>query len=112
MRKQIRRIAPLQAGIVYGTLLAAFSIVFGTLSLVLVGVFGIALGPEAFQGGDPALQTPQDAGALALGGVAGVLFGAVIALVAGFVFGVVLGWLYTLAAGVIGGIVVEVEDLR
>jgi hypothetical protein len=101
MKRRIKRIAPLQAGKMFGVL-------YGAMGLIFLPFFALAglLGAFAQHG-----QTNGNAPAAAIGGaLLGVgLFMPVIYGVMGFVLGIVSSVVYNLIARWIGGIEVEVE---
>ena len=114
MLKEIRRMSPLRAGLVYGALLGIVYLVAGLAMLLLGGLIGFdrfmemqGMGPQVGQG---PMQGPGGAGMMAAGGVFGVLIGSVVGAVVGFVFGVVIAAVYNLVAGLTGGLLVELRD--
>ncbi len=97
MKKRLKRIAPLQTGIVLGLL-------YALLSLIVVPFFMLAgLGAAAGRGG-AALPFAFlfGIGALCLPILYGVL---------GFIFGVIAAAVYNLVAGWTGGIEITLEDV-
>lgn len=96
MKKRLKRIDPLKAGIVLGILYALLSLILVPIFL-LVGFFG-----ARNAGGN---------GVAILGSAAMVIFLPVFYSVAGFLGGVIGAFFYNLVAGWTGGLEFEVEDV-
>ena len=114
MLKEIRRMSPLRAGLVYGALIGIVYLVGGLAMLLIGGLTGFdqmmqmqGMGPP---GGGQGMPGPGAAGMMAASGVLGVILGAVIGAVLGFVFGILVGAVYNLVAGMTGGLLVELRD--
>lgn len=114
MLKEIRRMSPLRAGLVYGALIGIVYLVGGLAMLLIGGLVGFeqmmqmqGMGPPEGGAGMPG---PGGAGMMAAGGVLGVLVGSVVGTVVGFVFGVLVAAVYNLVAGMTGGLLIELRD--
>ena len=100
MKKQLTRIAPLQAGIVLGAL-------YG----VLAGIFAILAIPVILLG---AMFSHQEAGSAAIGTVGSIIIAILVPIVYavfGFIGGVIAAAIYNLIAKLTGGIEFEVRNL-
>lgn len=104
MKRRIKRIAPLQAGKMFGAL-------YGCLGLIFLPFFALAGVAGAFA---QHAQQVQNAPGPPAAFITAMMFGfgvlmPIIYGVMGFVFGVITAAIYNLIAGWIGGIEVEVE---
>jgi hypothetical protein len=103
VKKRLKRIAPLQLGVVAGVFYALFSLIF--IPFFLLMALAGAFAPKSDSGSD-----------LAAG--VGIVFGFFLLLLApimygilGFIFGALGALVYNLVAKWTGGVEVEVEDL-
>jgi len=116
MLKEIRRMSPLRAGLVYGALIGLVYLVTGVAMLLFGGLVGVERMMEMGGPGGPFAPGaehgpgPGGAGMMAVGGVFGVLVGSLIGAVVGFVFGILVAVVYNLVAGLTGGLLVELAD--
>ena len=121
MLRKIKRIAPLQCGIVLGTLYGLFSLLFVPFILFFVAMAPKFPAASTFQ---PAAQQqisampqqmPMPAFPAHMGGIlAGVGLFMVIIIpvmyaVMGFIGGIIAAFIYNIVAKMVGGIQVEVE---
>ncbi|HMN97691.1 MAG TPA: hypothetical protein PKC43_14580 [Phycisphaerales bacterium] len=100
--RELQRIAPLSAGLVFGFMGAALGLIVGLL-FFLMGLVGLSFGS--------ALGAP--AGAAGAGAVAGIFMVIVFPILygaAGFVQGVIAAMLYNLAAAIFGGVRLEFDS--
>jgi hypothetical protein len=103
MTRRIKRIAPLQAGKMFGVLYACMGLIF-------LPFFALA----GFAGAFAQSQQAQNTGGLPAAIIAAIMFGFGIFMpvfygVFGFIFGVISAAIYNLIAQWIGGIEVDVE---
>ena len=122
MLRKIKRIAPLQCGIVLGALYGLISLVF--VPFILLFVMAAQKFPAASTLQQPAVhqqvsampqQMPMPAypphlgGILAGAGLAMVIIFPVMYAVMGFIGGIIAAFIYNIVAKIVGGIEVEVE---
>lgn len=99
MTKRLKRIAPVQFGIVVG-------ILYGLISLIFVPFFLLGILAASFAPAEDRADHPM------LGPLLGLVFCVVIPFayaVIGGLLGMLIAWLYNVIAGWVGGIEIEVE---
>jgi len=122
MLRKIKRIAPLQCGIVLGALYGLISLIFVPFILLFVMMAPKFPAASTFQ--QPAVQqqisampqqmpmpayAPHMGGILAGAGLAMVIIFPVMYAVMGFIGGIIAAFIYNIVAKMVGGIQVEVE---
>lgn len=95
---QIKKIEPLSAGKLLGTLYALLGLLIGGI-FSLLAIVGVAVGGA---GGDAAMGS-------IIGGIGAIIIMPLFYGVMGFIGGVVAAFFYNIIAGMVGGISLEIE---
>ena len=106
VKKQLKSVAPLRAGIVLGVLYAIM--VFLVLLIIApIGILSTLAGASSAGGEAAAIGMGMGVGM----GIGMLIFAPIIYGVLGFIFGALSAWIYNMIAKMTGGFIFSVEDL-